>query len=51
LENGLQLKLAQKQLCTDNAGMIGALAERKLLRDVAPTSYDADILPGWSLDL
>ena len=50
-ENGLQLKLAQKQLCTDNAGMIGALAERKMLRKVGATSYDADILPGWSLDV
>jgi len=48
--NGLQLKLAQKQLCTDNAGMIAVLAERKLLRNVEATSYDADILPGWSLD-
>jgi hypothetical protein len=29
--------------------MIGLLAERKLLRQAAETSLDADILPGWEL--
>ena len=50
-DNGLHLRLAQKEFCTDNAGMIGVLAERKLklLQSVEATSYDADILPGWSL--
>jgi len=28
--NGLILRLAEKELCTDNAAMIGILAERKL---------------------
>src|SRR6266404_2523015 len=43
------LRLADKALCTDNAGMIGLLAERKLLRQSGETSLDADILPGWML--
>jgi N6-L-threonylcarbamoyladenine synthase len=46
----LTLRLAERSLCTDNAGMIGLLAERKLIRGVGVTSLDADILPGWGLD-
>ena len=45
----LVLRLAEKQLCTDNAAMIGVLAERKLLRGVADTSLDAEISPGWAM--
>jgi hypothetical protein len=29
--------------------MIGILAERRLLGGAAPTSLDAEILPGWAL--
>ena len=47
--NGLLLRLAEKKLCTDNAAMIGILAERKLLHHVPPTSLDAEIDPGWDL--
>jgi N6-L-threonylcarbamoyladenine synthase len=43
------LQLAEKSLCTDNAAMIGILAERKLLANVAPTSLDEEINPGWIL--
>jgi N6-L-threonylcarbamoyladenine synthase len=46
----LKLRLAEPSLCTDNAAMIGILAERKLKRQLAPTSLDADILPGWPLE-
>jgi N6-L-threonylcarbamoyladenine synthase len=46
---GLTLHLAEKSLCTDNAAMIGILAERKLLANVAPTSLDDEIKPGWVL--
>jgi N6-L-threonylcarbamoyladenine synthase len=45
-----KLRLAGRPLCTDNAGMIGALAERKLHAQVPPSSLDADILPNWRLD-
>ncbi|MDA1272793.1 MAG: tRNA (adenosine(37)-N6)-threonylcarbamoyltransferase complex transferase subunit TsaD [Verrucomicrobia bacterium] len=46
---GLTLRLASNALCTDNAAMIGILAERKLLARGILTSYDDDIVPGWSL--
>jgi len=46
---GFTLRLADKSLCTDNAAMIGLLAERKLLKSAAPTPLDAEIEPGWAL--
>jgi N6-L-threonylcarbamoyladenine synthase len=46
---GLALRLAERSLCTDNAGMIGILAERKLLHGVRPTPLDAEIKPSWTL--
>jgi tRNA N6-adenosine threonylcarbamoyltransferase len=44
--NGFILHLAEKDLCTDNAAMIGILAEKKLLANFAPTSFDQEITPG-----
>jgi len=49
-QNGLALRLAERSLCTDNAAMIGMLAERKLMHGAGETSLDADILPGWELE-
>ena len=46
---GLKLRLADRGLCTDNAAMIGIVAERKLMRRAETTSPDADILPNWPL--
>jgi N6-L-threonylcarbamoyladenine synthase len=46
---GLTLRLADSEFCTDNAGMIGVLAERKLQHGAQPTALDADIQPGWEL--
>jgi N6-L-threonylcarbamoyladenine synthase len=46
---GFTLRLAEKNLCTDNAAMIGILAERKLLANVAPTPLDQEINPSWTL--
>lgn len=46
---GFSLRLAEKGLCTDNAAMIGILAERKLLAGVDYPSLDEDIQPGWAL--
>jgi N6-L-threonylcarbamoyladenine synthase len=46
---GFALRLAEKSLCTDNAAMIGILAERKLLADVASPLLDQEITPGWTL--
>jgi N6-L-threonylcarbamoyladenine synthase len=47
--NGFTLRLAEKQLCTDNAAMIGILAERKLLNGHVAGELDAEIKPGWML--
>ncbi|MEJ0090212.1 MAG: tRNA (adenosine(37)-N6)-threonylcarbamoyltransferase complex transferase subunit TsaD [Limisphaerales bacterium] len=46
---GFNLHLAEKSLCTDNAAMIGILAERKLLANTPLPLLDDDIKPGWAL--
>ncbi len=48
-KNGFMLRLAEKSLCTDNAAMIGILAERKLLAGHAPSPSGAEINVGWAL--
>jgi N6-L-threonylcarbamoyladenine synthase len=45
----LTLRLADPRLCTDNAAMIGILAERKLVRSAQSVPSDADIRPNWKL--
>jgi N6-L-threonylcarbamoyladenine synthase len=45
----LKLRLAERAFCTDNAAMIGILAERRLLVQHAPTSVDDEIFPNWEL--
>jgi len=46
---GLVLRLAERRLCTDNAAMVGILAERKLQEAAGDPELDADISPGWAL--
>jgi N6-L-threonylcarbamoyladenine synthase len=46
---GMTLRLAEKSLCTDNAAMIGILAERKQAQKVPVAALDEDIKPGWVL--
>jgi N6-L-threonylcarbamoyladenine synthase len=46
---GLVLRLAEKKYSTDNAAMIGILAERKLLAGLPAASLDAEIEPSWAL--
>jgi len=48
-KNGFVLRLAEKNLCTDNAAMIGILAERKLLAKTPLPPLDEEIQPGWVL--
>ena len=48
-KNGFTLHLAEKFLCTDNAAMIGILAERKLAQKIPASGLDEDIKPGWVL--
>jgi N6-L-threonylcarbamoyladenine synthase len=45
---GITLRLAERTLCTDNAAMIGLLAERKL-GSGQRTALDAEIVPSWEL--
>ena len=49
-KGGCRLRLAERSLCTDNAGMIGILAERKLLNSTPPTPLEAEIIPNWALN-
>ena len=44
----LKLRVAERSLCTDNAAMIGILAERKLIAGLS-SELDADIAPGLAL--
>lgn len=46
---GLRLLLAEPTLCTDNAGMIAAIAELRLRSQIQGKNLDEDILPNWSL--
>ncbi len=48
--NGLKLRLAENELCTDNAAMVGILAERKLRQNPATDSFADEIRPNWPLD-
>ena len=48
-KHGFTLRLAEKSLCTDNAAMIGILAERKLLAGHEPAGSDAEVNVAWAL--
>lgn len=48
-KEGFELRLAAPSLCTDNAAMIGILAEQKLRHSGPATFLDEEILPGWAL--
>lgn len=46
---GFTVRLAEKAFCTDNAAMVGILAERKLLEGRPTTELDAEIAPSMPL--
>jgi N6-L-threonylcarbamoyladenine synthase len=46
---GYSLRLAERTLCTDNAAMIGILAEQKMLAGMKSSELDEEIKPGWAL--
>ena len=48
-KNRLALRLADRTFCTDNAAMIGILAERKLLAGIQPMPLDEEINPSLVL--
>jgi N6-L-threonylcarbamoyladenine synthase len=45
----IHLRLADKILCTDNAAMIGILAEQKLAAGIESDNCDQEIRPNWQL--
>lgn len=47
--HGFHLRLAEKSLCTDNAAMIGMLAEKKLAAQAPLPALDEEVKPGWAL--
>jgi N6-L-threonylcarbamoyladenine synthase len=49
LAERINLRLADKNLCTDNAAMIGILAEQKLAAGDPINYSDQEILPNWQL--
>lgn len=46
---GLELRLAEPSLSTDNAAMVGVVAERRHLRGLPSTGLDEEIRAGWRL--
>lgn len=46
---GLELHVAASRFCTDNAAMVGALAELKLSRGEEAGDLDSEPAPGWAL--
>ncbi len=48
-EAGLKWRPAERKFSTDNAAMIGILAERKWKAGLGEISVDAEIEPGWPL--
>jgi N6-L-threonylcarbamoyladenine synthase len=46
----LSLRLAEPQLCTDNAAMIGILAAQQWASGVRTPDGDAEIAPAWKLE-
>lgn len=49
-ERGIQLRIAEATLCTDNAAMIGILADQRRRAGVPPTEIDIETRPGWQLE-
>jgi N6-L-threonylcarbamoyladenine synthase len=47
---GLRLRLAPSGLCTDNAAMIGLLAERRLATRTGTVEWREEVLPNWQLE-
>jgi N6-L-threonylcarbamoyladenine synthase len=48
-EAGLRMRLSDRKFSTDNAAMIGILAERKWMAGLGEISVDAEIEPSWAL--
>lgn len=49
--SGLELRLAEPRFCTDNAGMVGMVAERRWKAGMTPDDPGLEVAPGWDLEL
>lgn len=49
-KEGFYLRLADPAFCTDNAAMIGIVAEQKLKGRPPSSDWDCDILPSWRME-
>jgi N6-L-threonylcarbamoyladenine synthase len=47
--HGIRCRLSEKAFCTDNAAMIGILAEEKWRGKVAASQWDEEIYPNWEI--
>ncbi|MFM7213498.1 MAG: tRNA (adenosine(37)-N6)-threonylcarbamoyltransferase complex transferase subunit TsaD, partial [Verrucomicrobiota bacterium] len=45
----LRLRISAPSLCTDNAAMVGVLAELHRAQGRSPAPSDAEVAPGWAL--
>lgn len=48
--NGMRIRLTPLPLCTDNAAIVGLLAEQKLRAGAPSDSYASEVRPGWELE-
>ena len=48
-ENGFTLRLASPDLCTDNAAMVGLLAEKQICESKDPAPLGMNFKSGWAL--
>jgi N6-L-threonylcarbamoyladenine synthase len=47
---GFELRLAEPRFCTDNAGMVGVVAEYRWRQGQASDAPELEVTPGWSLE-
>jgi N6-L-threonylcarbamoyladenine synthase len=48
-QEGIRLLLTERSFCTDNAAMIGVLAERRMQNGDPTTGLEAEVKPSWEL--
>ena len=49
-DNDIQLRISPQDMCTDNAGMIGLLAEMMHIQGDPPAVLGDDISPNWAIN-
>ena len=49
-DSGIQLRISPQGMCTDNAGMIGLLAETMQTQGATPAALKEDTIPNWTIN-